>query len=168
MSKLKTVPRTTLEGVQSLHTITNTESAPICSEECTFASFEATECSTAETAVPEPEVPELGLRVNGVDYLPGDTATGGISECYEIVTHFSCNPFRRQKKHVLQLTNIGQQTLSFSWKQSTYFYNRGSLLLARDNEFLFDLDSFRLAHGESRSLVVLYQPRKVGTPLETP
>ncbi|KAH8320722.1 hypothetical protein KR067_007607, partial [Drosophila pandora] len=166
VSKLVTAPRTTLVGVQSLHTITNTESAPICSEECTYASMEATECSMTEHSAVAEVVPELGLRVNGVDYLPGDTATGGISECYEIVTRFSCNPFRRQKKHVLQLTNIGRQTLTFSWKQSTYFYNRGSLLLARDNEFLFDLDGFRLAYGESRSLVVLYQPRKVAMAVE--
>ncbi|KAH8279482.1 hypothetical protein KR026_011270, partial [Drosophila bipectinata] len=166
VSKLITAPRTTLVGEESLHTITNTESPPICSEECTYGSLENTEEYSTETAVSAPVIPELGLQVNGVDYLSGDSATGGINECYEIVTRFSCDPFRRQKKAVLQLTNIGQQTLTFSWKQSTYFYNRGSLLLARDNEFLFDLEGFRLAYGESRNLVVLYQPRKVGMAVE--
>ncbi|XP_052841659.1 uncharacterized protein LOC128255887 [Drosophila gunungcola] len=171
IAKLERPPKTTLVRVDSLHTVTNSDSPSVCSEECVCESLGATEDHSTGMApgvpeVPEvqgvPEVPEVGLRVNGVDYLPGE----GVKECFEIVTRFSCDPFRRRIKHVLQLTNIGQQVLSFTWRQSTYFYNRGSLLLARDNEFYFDLEGFRLAQGESRSLVVLYQPRKVAMTME--
>ncbi|KAH8347923.1 hypothetical protein KR084_002402 [Drosophila pseudotakahashii] len=160
ISKLKPPPSTVLVEVDSLHTVTNSDSPLICSEECSCESCGATEGDSTE-APPPPVVPELGLRVNGVDYVPGEN-----KDCYEILTRFTCDPFRRRLKHVLQLTNIGQQTLSFTWKQSTYYYNRGSLLLARDNEFYFDLEGFRLAHGETRNLAVLYQPRKVAMTME--
>ncbi|KAH8267137.1 hypothetical protein KR018_010361, partial [Drosophila ironensis] len=163
VSKLRPVARTTLKGVDSMHTVTNS-TAQICSEEYTCGSMETTEYTTTETAEPVPvPVPELGLNVNGVDYVPGEC---GITECHEILTRFCCDPFQRRVKKILQLKNIGRQTLTFSWKQSTYFYNRGSLLLARDNEFLFDLEGFRLAHGESQTLMVLYQPRKVSIAVE--
>ncbi|KAH8304591.1 hypothetical protein KR059_012791, partial [Drosophila kikkawai] len=161
VGKLKpTLAPTVLLQSDSLHTVTNSDSAPFCSEELVCETVGGTEDQSTEVEPPAP-VPELGLRVNGVDYVPGE-ADG----CYEIVTRFSCDPFRRRIKRVLELTNIGLQTLSFSWKQSTYFYNRASLLLAQDNEFFFDLDGFRLMHGESRSLVVLYQPRKVAMAVE--
>ncbi|KAH8254300.1 hypothetical protein KR032_009438 [Drosophila birchii] len=159
--KPKLGPTVLLES-DSLRTVTNTES-PFCSEEFVSESVSGTEEQSAEGELPAP-IPEVGLRVNGVDYVPG--ATGGVTGCYEIVTRFSCDPFRRRIKRVLELTNIGIQTLSFSWKQSTYFYNRASLLLARDNEFYFDLDGFRLMQGESRTVVVLYQPRKVAMAME--
>lgn len=155
---------TVLLEADSLHTVTNSESAPLCSEECVCESCGATEeRSTGVDPAASVPVPEVGLRLNGVDYVPGKD---GVRDCYEIVTRFSCDPFRRRVKHVLELENIGLQTLSFAWKQSTYFYNRGSLLLARDNEFHFDLEGFRLAHGERRSLMVLYQPRKVAMAVE--
>nr|XP_016940861.1 uncharacterized protein LOC108018014 [Drosophila suzukii] len=161
--KLIKSPDTVLMEVDSLHTVTNSDSPPICSEECICESCGATEEESTEAP---PVVPEIGLRVNGVDYVPGEGTSGGIKDCYEILTRFTCDPFRRRLKHVLKLTNIGQQTLSFTWKQSTYYYNRGSLLLATDNEFHFDLDGFRLAHGETRDLAVLYQPRKVAMTME--
>ncbi|KAH8285079.1 hypothetical protein KR054_004802 [Drosophila jambulina] len=158
-----TLAPTDLLQVDSLHTVTNSYS-PFCSEEFVSESVGGTEDQSTEGEPPAP-IPELGLRVNGVDYVPGESG-GGVSECYEIVTRFSCDPFRRRMRRVLELTNIGLQPLSFSWKQSTYFYNRASLLLARDNEFFFDLDCFRLLHGESRSVVVLFQPRKVAMAVE--
>ncbi|KAH8373101.1 hypothetical protein KR009_011690 [Drosophila setifemur] len=167
LAKLRPVPRTVLLPADSLHTVTNSDSPPICSEECSPECCEATEDASTGTATPAPvPVPMLGLRVNGVDYVSDDGNNGVINKCYEILTRFSCDPFRRRIKNVLQLTNIGRQTLSFSWKQSTYFYNRGSLLLARDNEFLFDFEGFRLTYGETRNLVVLYQPRKVSMAVE--
>ncbi|XP_016988334.2 uncharacterized protein LOC108050929 [Drosophila rhopaloa] len=159
--KLKRPQRTVLMKADSMRTVTHSDSPPICSEECACESLGATEDQSTGL---EPVVVEVGLRVNGVDYIPGET--DGIKECFEIVTRFSCNPFQRRIKHVLQLTNIGQQSLSFNWKQSTYYYNRGSLLLAQDNEFYFDMDGFRLRHGETRNLVVLFQPRKVAMTME--
>ncbi|KAH8390209.1 hypothetical protein KR200_009843 [Drosophila serrata] len=164
VDKLKpTFAPTVLLQSDSLHTVTNTDSL-FCSEEYVSESVGGTEDESTEAETPAP-VPEVGLRVNGVDYVPGE-AGGGVRGCYEIVTRFSCDPFRRRIKRVLELTNIGLQTLSFHWKQSTYFYNRASLLLARDNEFYFDVDGFRLVQGQSRSIVVLYQPRKVAMAVE--
>ncbi|XP_017050225.1 uncharacterized protein LOC108094264 [Drosophila ficusphila] len=164
IAKLKPPPKTILVKADSMHSVTNSDSTPICSEECVSCeSCGATEDqSTQEPVV----VPEVGLRVNGVDYIPGEGDTGGIKDCYEIVTRFRCDPFQRRVKHILQLTNIGRQMLSFTWKQSTYYYNRGSLLLARDNEFYLDLEGFRLSQGETRNLTVLYQPRKVAMSVE--
>ncbi|KAH8237084.1 hypothetical protein KR038_004054, partial [Drosophila bunnanda] len=158
-----TIAPTVLLQSDSLHTITNTDSL-LCSEEFASESLSGTEDQSTEGEPPAP-VPEVGLRVNGVDYVPGE-AGGGVSGCYEIVTRFSCDPFRRRVKRVLELTNIGLETLSFSWKQSTYFYNRASLLLARDNEFFFDMEGFRLVHGQSHRVVVLYQPRRVAMAVE--
>lgn len=106
----------------------------------------------------EPVTPDIALSVNGKEYVVCDTA---FTEGCEILTPFKCEPFQRRKKTVLQLTNIGRQALTFTWQQGVYFYNRATLLLALDNEFLFDTDSFRLTHGESRKVTVMYQPRKV-------
>lgn len=108
-------------------------------------------------------IPEIGLKINGKDYVPCDKP---LDDCLEILTKFKCDPFEQRFKHVLQLTNIGKQTLSFNWQQGIYFHNRATLLLAQDNEFLFDTDSFRLTHGESYNLVVMYQPRKVTMAVE--
>lgn len=111
----------------------------------------------------EPEIPEIALSINGKNYIPCDTA---LTECCELLTPFKCDPFQRRRKTVLQLKNIGRQTLSFSWQQGVYFYNRATLLLAMDDEFLFDTDSFRLIPGEEHKVVVMYQPRKVGMAVE--
>ncbi|XP_017078247.1 uncharacterized protein LOC108112642 [Drosophila eugracilis] len=164
ISKLENPPKPVLVSVESMHTVTNSESPEICSEECTCESCGETEEKSTEDQ--PPAIPDVGLRVNGVDYIPGETANGGIKDCFEVVSRFKCDPYQRRLKLVLKLTNIGQQTLSFTWKQSTYYYNRGSLLLARDNEFHFDLEGFRLSYGETRNVAVLYQPRKVAMTME--
>ncbi|EDW89153.1 uncharacterized protein LOC6528394 [Drosophila yakuba] len=163
ISKLKRSPKPVLVDVDSMHTVTQSDSSPICSEECVCESCGETE---EKSSGAPPPIPDVGLRVNGVNYIPCEEDGGGLKDCYEIVARFSCDPFRRRFKRVLQLTNIGKQSLSFSWKQSTYYYNRGSLLLAQDNEFHFDLEGFRLSHGETRNVAVLYQPRKVAMAVE--
>ncbi|XP_032570037.1 uncharacterized protein LOC6607965 [Drosophila sechellia] len=163
LNKINRLPKPFLVDVDSMHTVTKSESSPICTEECICESCGETEEKSSGTP---PPIPDVGLRVNGVDYIPCEGDGGGIKECYEIVARFTCDPFQRRLKHVLQLTNIGTQSLSFSWKQSTYYYNRGSLLLAQDNEFHFDLEGFRLSHGETRNVAVLYQPRKVAMAVE--
>ncbi|KAM8711829.1 hypothetical protein ACLKA7_012352 [Drosophila subpalustris] len=106
----------------------------------------------------ELNLPEIGLKINGKDFIPCDQP---LNDCLEILTKFKCDPFQRRVKHILQLTNIGKQTLSFNWQQGIYYYNKATLLLAKDNEFLFDTNSFRLTQGQTYNLVVMYQPRKV-------
>ncbi|XP_026843500.1 uncharacterized protein LOC6593335 [Drosophila persimilis] len=160
IERLRRVPSTTFMGAPSLRTITNSSSLP-CHEECEYESYTEYQTPSVEAA----EVPQLGLRINKKDYIPGE-GDEGLNECFEILIKFSCDPFQRSAQHILQLTNIGQQTLSFAWKQGVYYYNRGSLLLAKDNEFLFDLDSFRLTYGETRNIIVMYQPRKVSMAVE--
>ncbi|KAH8299979.1 hypothetical protein KR044_008034, partial [Drosophila immigrans] len=121
------------------------------------------ELEISELDTLEPEIPEIGLRINGTDYVVKDLP---FSDCFEMMTRFKCDPFQKRIKHLLQLTNIGKQTLSFNWQQGIYFHNRATLLLAKDDEFLFDTDSFRLTHGQSYNLVVMYQPRKVRMAME--
>ncbi|BFF93224.1 uncharacterized protein DMAD_11115 [Drosophila madeirensis] len=163
VERLRGGPKTPFVDAPSLKTISKSSSLPFVKEcEC--------EEDIEEDPMPtigQPEVAQVGLRINSNDYIPaGAGAAEGLNECYELLTKFSCDPFERSGKHILRLTNIGQQTLSFTWKQGVYYYNRGSLLLAKDNEFLFDIENFRLTHGETRNLVVVYQPRKVGVTVE--
>ncbi|XP_034108916.1 uncharacterized protein LOC117571056 [Drosophila albomicans] len=124
--------------------------------------------SKPEIEITEPDsseavIPEIGLKINGKDYIVEDKP---FTDCFEMITKFKCDPFQKRIKHILQLTNIGKQTLSFNWQQGVYFYNRPTLLLAQDDEFLFDTDSFRLTHGQSYNLIVMYQPRKVRMAME--
>ncbi|XP_023162605.2 uncharacterized protein LOC111593808 [Drosophila hydei] len=106
----------------------------------------------------EPQRPDLALKVNGQEYVVGEKP---LPQCFDALTKFTCEPYQRRSKVVLKLQNIGRQTLSFRWTQGIYYYNCGSLLLAKDNEFFFDTDSFRLTTNQCYDVTVLYQPRKV-------
>ncbi|EDW74172.1 uncharacterized protein Dwil_GK21794 [Drosophila willistoni] len=143
----------------SMHTI-STSSDKVCLEECQYEDWDDLASGEPEPCI---EVPELALRINGKEFIPGDIS---LSDCYEIATKFSCDPFQRQVKHILQVTNTGKQTITFTWTQGVYYYNRGSLLLPEDNEFLFDMEGFRLTHGETYNLIVMYQPRRVAMAME--
>ncbi|EDW01585.1 uncharacterized protein LOC6560038 [Drosophila grimshawi] len=161
IEQLRPIQRTVLLKEEHLVTVT-TSSDEMCSEEQYCEGWTEPLVSELEpTSVPEP--PELGLSVNGKDYIVYEK---GFTECLDMLTKFKCDPFQRRIKLVLKLKNIGKQMLSFSWTQGVYYYNCGKLLLAQDNEFHFDTDNFRLKCGESYNLMVMYQPRKVSMAVE--
>ncbi|EDW57327.1 uncharacterized protein [Drosophila virilis] len=159
IAKLQPKARTELLHEEQIVTIT-TSTENMGSEEQPYESWMEALLTEPE---PEPEPPEIGLMVNGKEYVVCDKP---FTECFELLTKFNCDPYQRRIKHVLKLKNIGKQALSFKWSQGVYYYNRGSLLLAQDNEFLFDTDNFRLTYGESYNLIVMYQPRKVSMAVE--
>ncbi|KAH8416054.1 hypothetical protein KR222_007261 [Zaprionus bogoriensis] len=161
VKKLQSQPKTQLIGEDLLMEL-STSNPAVCSEmdESCLEPYSVGLEAEVESEAP---IPEVGLTVNGKQYIVCDTP---FAECCEILTHFKCDPYQRRRKTVLELTNIGRQTLSFSWQQGVYFYNRATLLLAMDNEFVFDTESFRLTHGESYKLVIMYQPRKVSMAVE--
>ncbi|ALC41240.1 CG33140, partial [Drosophila busckii] len=158
VERLKRKPHAQLIGEEELKSISTSSYSP-CSEEC----LEDGELEGTEANKEQQPLPELAIRINGKDY---NCSESPIGDCQELYIEFNCAPFERRAKRILQLTNIGKQTLSLSWQQGIYYYNRPTLLLAQDSEFLFDTDSFRLAYGESYSLTVLFQPRKVSMAVE--
>ncbi|XP_064540327.1 uncharacterized protein LOC135429788 [Drosophila montana] len=160
IAKLKPKARTMLLDEEQIVRIT-TSSENMGSEEQLNESW--TGALLEMEPEPEPEPPEIGLMINNKEYVVCDKP---FTECFELLTKFNCDPYQRRIKHVLKLKNIGKQALSFKWSQGVYYYNRGSLLLAQDNEFLFDTDNFRLTYGESHDLIVMYQPRKVSMAVE--
>ncbi|KAH8371157.1 hypothetical protein KR093_006336, partial [Drosophila rubida] len=118
---------------------------------------------STDVEIPEPVIPDVGVKINGKEYIVEDKP---FNECFEMITKFKCDPFQKRIKHILQVTNIGRQALSFHWQQGIYFFNKPTMLLAEDDEFLFDTDSFRLMYGQSYNLIVMYQPRKVSMAME--
>lgn len=162
IEKLKKKKQIELVGEDELLDI-STSNPEVCSEEVCEDLDEPYSTEPEAEAKVEPVIPDIALSVNGKEYIVGEITS---DVCCEIPTPFKCDPYQRRKKTVLQLTNIGRQTLTFTWQQGVYFYNRATLLLAMDNEFFFDTDNFRLTHGESRKVIVMYQPRKVSMSVE--
>lgn len=162
VEKLRPKRDTELLGEQLIFQV-STSNPDVCASEICDDLDDEVQLNDEEEEDAEPEIPEIALCINGKKYIPCGAA---LTECCELLTPFNCDPFQRRRKTVLQLKNIGRQTLSFSWQQGVYFYNRATLLLAKDDEFLFDTDSFRLIPGEERKVIVMYQPRKVGMAVE--
>ncbi|XP_032586425.1 uncharacterized protein LOC116804156 [Drosophila mojavensis] len=161
IDKLRPQPKVKKIGEESIHSV-STSTDKSCSGEDQMLCDDWTEPMITEFEA-EPEPPELALKVNGKEYIVCEKP---FTDCFEILTKFTCEPYQRRIKHVLRLQNIGKQTLSFRWSQGIYYYNRGSLLLAKDNEFFFDTDNFRLTPDQCYNLIVLYQPRKVSMAVE--
>ncbi|XP_037938896.1 uncharacterized protein LOC119672018 [Teleopsis dalmanni] len=102
--------------------------------------------------------PEYGLKINGQLF---NEIFKRSSKSMEVKMNFTCAPFEEVRKRVIQLQNIGKKVVSFELLQRRYFFKCKTLLMSTSDEFLFDKRPFRLASGETRDVIVKFQPRVV-------
>lgn len=133
------------EKILKISSDTSIDNIPICPP------------ATEDLDAAEPVI-EYGISINDNIFLMKPTRS---SKTVQVERSFVATPFTRKVKQILCLKNIGEKCINFEWAHRSYYAKESSLLKACDNEFLFDTKPFRLYANETRTISVLYQPRRV-------